>query len=107
MRLSVYQSIIVLCLMTGGFAMAADHARVGYVSEITTERVVINGESFPLRNGKSNNMQVRFPKATECWVSDKARTTCGTIAGVGYIHKARVTLHNDTAARIEVIEMRQ
>lgn len=83
----------------------ADSEVVGYVSKITTDYVEIRGESFPLFNGGSNDMRARYPAATECWA--KERTTCGTLAGVGYIDKARVTLRNGVAIRIQVLEMRQ
>lgn len=83
----------------------ADSEVVGYVSSITTDFVEIRGKSYPLFNGDSNDMRARYPAATECWA--KERTTCGTLAGVGYIDKARVTLRNGVAIRIQVLEMRQ
>lgn len=93
------------CMILGAGQACADTEIVGQVSRITTDFVEIRGKSYPLFNGASNDMRATSQAATECWA--KERTTCGTLAGVGYIEKARVTLRNGVAIRIQVLEMRQ
>lgn len=93
------------CMVFGAGRVWADTEIVGQVSRITTDFVEVRGQSYPLFNGASNDMRATSRAATECWA--KERTTCGTLAGVGYIEKARVTLRNGVAIRIQVLEMRQ
>jgi hypothetical protein len=33
--------------------------------------------------------------------------TCGTLAQVGYIHKAKLSIENDKVVRVEVLELMQ
>jgi hypothetical protein len=83
----------------------ADSVIVGNVPRITVRNVEIGGISYPLLQGNSQNMRATSDTTTECWV--KYRTTCGTLEGIGYIDKARVTIRNGFAIRIEVLELQQ
>lgn len=83
----------------------ADSVIVGNVPRITVRNVEIGGVSYPLLQGNSQNMRATSETATECWA--KYRTTCGTLEGIGYIDKARVTIRNGIAIRIELLELQQ
>ncbi|OYY93088.1 MAG: hypothetical protein B7Y41_13325 [Hydrogenophilales bacterium 28-61-23] len=87
------------------YPVLADSIIVGNVPRITVKQVEIDGVSYPLLKGDSQNMRATSETATECW--SKYRTTCGTLAGIGYIDKASVTIQNGIAIRVEVLELKQ
>jgi hypothetical protein len=88
-----------------GHALAANGVIEGYVPKITVKQVEIEGRVYPLVRGHSEDMKSTAGRETECWA--QYRTTCGTLAGVGYIDKARVTIRNGYAMKIEVLELQQ
>lgn len=93
---------------TAGPAQAATELE-GYVPEITTERLFFDGKYYPLVQGDAPTNAVRWPQATECHMKISAgyQLTCGTLAQVGYIHKARLRIENGKVARVEVLELMQ
>jgi len=97
--------LCVALLVLASQAAWADTEIIGNVPRITTEFVEVGDKMYPLLHGASNNMRASSWEATECWAGP--RTTCGTLAGIGYIDKARITLRNGVAVRIEVLELRQ
>lgn len=96
--------VVVLSLAVAQLAFA-DTEIVGYVDKITTRHVWIGGQVYPLVRGDTTNLRLPPHEATECLIGQ--RITCGTLAGVGYIDKARVTVRNGVALRIEVLEQMQ
>lgn len=98
-------SLLVVCLASANPAVARETTLLGNVSKVTTGFVEIEGKTFPLKNGASNDVRASSREVTECWAG--TRTTCGTLAGVGYIQKAKVTVRDGVAVRIEVLEMLQ
>jgi hypothetical protein len=87
------------------FSVIADTEIIGRVGKITVKNIEIDGKNYPLLKGESEDLRARVGEVTEC--REKYRMTCGTLAGVGYIDKARVTIRNGIAMRIEVLELQQ
>lgn len=106
MKTTLVASLIGIALASPFYASAwADSEIVGVVPKITTKFVEIDGASYPLMRGDSQEMRRSSPDVTECW--SRYRTTCGTLAGIGFIDRARVTVRNGYAVRIEVLELKQ
>ncbi|HNQ03955.1 MAG TPA: hypothetical protein PKH69_05025 [Thiobacillaceae bacterium] len=99
------KSFFAACLASVAAISWADTEITGYVSQITMKHVEIEGKRYPLLQGDSQDMRSTSPRMTQCWAGE--RTTCGTLAGIGYIHRARVVLRDGAAIRVEVLEMRQ
>lgn len=94
-------------LLTNG-ALAAPTELIGEVGFINTKTLTfLGGKSYPLAHGDSKDLRSAYGTATQCFMGGDARTSCGTLAGVGYITKARVTLDNGLVMKIEVLEMKQ
>lgn len=93
-----------LLALAVSFPALADSEVVGHIPKITRKFVEINGQTYPLLRGNSENLRARENEATECWY--QYRITCGTLADSGYFDKARVTLRDGIAIRIEVLEHR-
>lgn len=81
----------------------------GPVPEITTQKLFFDGKYYALVQGAAEDNSVRWPQATECHVKTHPsyQLTCGSLAQVGYIHKARLRIENGKVARVEVLEMMQ
>lgn len=77
----------------------------GRISDITKNFVVIKENKFPLLRGDETNLRVDAG-TTHCFVN-QVRVTCGTLAAVGYVDHARVTIENGYAVRIDVLQMLQ
>ena len=92
-------------LLTGSAGVMADTEITGYVPEITVGHIWIEGNTYQLIHGDSNDLN-SVQGITECRVGTH-RVTCGTLAGVGYIDRARVTVSGGAATRIEVLELKQ
>ncbi len=100
-------STLFVGLMISQTAHAADLVNaevIGHISNITRKFVEINDKKYPLLRGDSENLKIRQGEATECWY--QYRITCGTLADSGYFDKAKVTIRNGLAIRIEVLEHR-
>lgn len=87
------------------FSVIADTEIIGRVVNITVKAILINGKSYPLLRGESEDLRANIRDVTECW--NGYRLTCRTLAGVGYVDKAKVTIRNGIAMRIEVLELQQ
>lgn len=81
----------------------------GYVSVITTQQLFVDGKRYTLVLGALENNHVRWPVATECYMKGKpaVQVTCGTLAQVGYIDKAKIRIEDDKVMRVEVLELMQ
>ena len=81
----------------------------GYVPEITTKKLFFGGRYYALVQGASANNAIKWPQGTECYVmtSPSYQITCGTLAQVGYIDKAKLRIENDKVVRVEVLELMQ
>lgn len=86
-------------------AAYAEEIIIGHVSKITTKEIIINGNKYPLLNGSSEDLNARPGTVTEC--REKFRMTCGTVAAIGYIDKAKVTIRNGYAIQIVILELQQ
>ncbi len=79
--------------------------------EITAEKLFFDGKYYPLVKGTAVTNTVRWPQATECHMNmERAagyQVTCGTLAQVGYIDKARLRIENGKVMRVEVLELMQ
>ncbi|MGF1615870.1 MAG: hypothetical protein ACFCVA_18730 [Gammaproteobacteria bacterium] len=64
----------------------------GAITKITQSELDFEGETYSLS-----------PLA-EC-LAEGAKTTCGTLAGVGYAEEARVVVNNGRVVRIEVLKL--
>lgn len=111
-----YSRPLALFILTCGLSAATAPARAateleGFVPEITTERLFFGGKYYPLVKGTAATNTVRWPQATECHMNMKMaagyQVTCGTLAQVGYIDKARLRIENGKVARVEVLELMQ
>lgn len=78
----------------------------GKISHIDRKTLTIKGKTYPLLNGGSTDFKALPSAATQCWVNG-ARLTCGTLAAVGYVDEARVTLENGVVSKVEIIQMSQ
>lgn len=94
-----------LIALTAHSAISAEKVIVDRVPHITVQHVEVGRVTYPLLNGNSQDMRNTSPGTTQCWAT--YRTTCGTLAGIGYIDKARVTIRDGYAIRIEVLELQQ
>lgn len=97
-----------LIYMASNSALAAPTEIIGEVGNISTKTLTfLGGKSYPLARGDSKDMTSAYGTVTQCFVERGARTTCSTLAGVGFISKAKVTLDNGVVMKIEVLEMKQ
>jgi hypothetical protein len=102
---SIAITVGTLIALTSLPAPGADTVVIDRVPRITVQHVEVGPVTYPLLNGNSQDMRSSSPNTTQCWAT--YRTTCGTLAGIGYIDKARVTVRDGYAIRIEVLELRQ
>lgn len=81
----------------------------GYVPEITTQKVFFGGKYYALIQGKSIDNKIKWPQGTECYVKGNPtyQVTCGTLAQIGYIDKAKLRIENDKVIRIELLRLMQ
>lgn len=81
----------------------------GHVSEITTLKLFFGGKYYPLIQGASVDNKIKWPKATECYVKANPtyQVTCGTLAQIGYIDKAKLWIENDKVMRVELLKLTQ
>lgn len=78
----------------------------GKITHIDKQTLTITGKTYRLLNGGSTDLNALASAATQCWV-DGRRLTCGTLAAVGHVDEARVTVENGVASKVEVIKMLQ
>jgi hypothetical protein len=69
----------------------------GRLTQITTDRVTVDG----------TRTYAIDPERTECFDFRSDRTTCGTLALIGYAEKARVTVIGTLVKRIDLLELQQ
>ncbi len=81
----------------------------GPVPEITTQKLFFDGKYYALVQGASRSNAIKWPQGTECHVkaASSYQVTCGTLAQVGYIDKAKLRIENDKVVRVEVLELMQ
>jgi len=81
----------------------------GYVPQITTQKLLFDGRYYALVQGAVEDSKVKWPKATECYVkaNPSYQVTCGTLAQIGYIDKAKLRIENDKVMRVELLELMQ
>lgn len=81
----------------------------GYVPQITTQKLSFGGKYYALVQGAVEDNKVKWPKATECYIKANPtyQITCGTLAQVGYIDKAKLRIENDKVMRVDVLELMQ
>jgi hypothetical protein len=69
----------------------------GRITQITTEKVTIDGiHTFKLD-----------PKKTQCFDHRGDKTSCATLAAVGYADSAIVTIVGDSVQRIDIKQLQQ
>lgn len=97
------------CLTLSSGSVRAATVLEGYVPTITTEKLLFDGKNYPLVKGALADNSVKWPQATECHVKlqPEYQITCGTLAQVGYIDKARLLIEDGKVARVEVLELMQ
>lgn len=107
---------VLLTLTCGLFAATAGAQPAieleGYVPEISTEKLFFKGTYYLLVKGDADDIRTaRWPQATECHMRMKGaapyQVTCGTLAQVGYIGRARLRIELGKVSRVEVIELMQ
>ena len=107
-KLSRFAYVATLTGLITNSALAAPADLIGEVGYIDTKTLTfLGGKSYPLANGASKDLRSSYGSATQCFMPGDARTSCSTLAGVGFITKARVTLDNGVVMKVEVLEMKQ
>ena len=105
---------ITCCLLAFSLMAASGQALAatvleGYVPEITTQKLSFGGKYYPLVQGASQSNAIKWPQGTECYVMTfpSYQVTCGTLAQVGYIDKAKILIENDKVMRVDLLELMQ
>lgn len=100
--------MLVIVVMVPKHSEAATELE-GYVPEITTQKIFFGGKYYPLIQGASIDNKIKWPKATECYVKANPtyQVTCGTLAQIGYIDKAKLWIENDRVMRVELLKLKQ
>ncbi|MHB1084991.1 MAG: hypothetical protein ACYCZA_09140 [Thiobacillus sp.] len=104
------QSILMVALLWAMPKPAlAETEHEGFVPEITTQQLFFNGTYYVLVQGGLENNRTRWPQATECYIKGNPtfQVTCGTLAQVGYIDKAKIRIEGKKVMRVEVLELMQ
>ena len=91
-------ALIIASLLAATFAGATERLDVvkGRIQITTTEITVQNLGSFPLDL-----------KTVQCFDTRGERTTCETLAGIGYADSARITFVANKVRRIDLVELQQ
>lgn len=81
----------------------------GYVPEITTQRIFFSGKYYALTQGASPDNKIKWPYGTECYIKANPtyQVTCGTLAQIGYIDKAKLRIENNKVMRVELLKLMQ
>lgn len=81
----------------------------GYVPEITTQKLFFDGKYYALTKGVSPDNKIKWPDGTECYIKANPtyQVTCGTLAQIGYIDKAKLRIENNKVMRIELLKLMQ
>jgi hypothetical protein len=93
--------LTVLAVLPGGLNAQQGNQVVGYLKQISASHVLVEDAKLALHTFKIDST------ITQCFDHRGDKTTCKTLAGVGYADKGRVTFIGDVAQRIDVIEMQQ
>ncbi len=109
--------IIFISMALGATALAAGKTSVleGYIERIEKDYIIMNDTQFKLINEFSApNDKILYGFETEYWVwvfDSEGRSVRSyqvnfqTLAGVGWVAKARVTLQGNVVLKIEVLDM--
>ena len=109
--------IILISMALGATALAAGKTSVleGYIESIEKDYIIMNDTQFKLINEFSDpNDKILYGFETEYWVwvfdseGRPVRTyqvNFQTLAGAGWVAKARVTLQGNVVLRIEVLDI--
>lgn len=106
-RAATLTVVLVLAAVNNSARAAAELS--GYVPEFTTQKLFFGGKYYALVQGASANNAIKWPQGTECYVMTPPsyQITCGTLAQVGYIGKAKLRIEGNKVMRVEVLELMQ
>lgn len=100
-RTSLYMMAALALVLAGtapvSLTAEATHVVEGRLTQITTTLVTVD----------SNRTYAIDPENTECFDFRNDRTTCGTLALIGYADKARLTLIGTLVKRIDLLVLQQ
>ena len=109
--------IFALCTLLCGTAAAERSTIVGTIDLIEKDYISVGGKQYKLLNEFSEQMtKIKYGFETEYWVfifNDNGipirsyQVTFNTLAGVGYVDKAKVIFRNGMVSKIEVIDLQQ
>ena len=97
--LCVTAALAALIAGTAPVTLAVEPTQVieGRLTQITTEQVTLDGvRTFRIE-----------PQRTECFDFRSDRTTCATLALIGYADKARLSVAGTVVRRIDLLELQQ
>lgn len=97
-----FYTIAALALVLAGVApvtTAVEPTQIveGRLTQIGVEHVTVDGQ----------RTYAIDPQRTECFDFRNDRTTCGTLALIGYADKARLTVVGTLVKRIDLLELQQ
>lgn len=99
MRLSISLGLSLLCAAT--LATATEMTQVGRLARVALDHVLVEAA-----DGKVTSYRVD-QVLTQCFDFRGDKTTCETLAEIGYADKGRVTVVDGLAKRIDLIELQQ
>ena len=110
--------IFVMGVVLLGTASAAERSVIaGRIDLIEKDYIFMDGKQYKLLNEFSERIdKIKYGFETEYWfwvLNDNGspvrsyQVNFGTLAGVGYIDRARVTLENGIVRKVEVLDLQQ
>ena len=109
--------IFAVCTLLCGTAAAERSTIVGTIDLIEKDYISVGGKQYKLLNEFSDEMiKIKHGFETEYWVlvsNDNGtpvrsyQVNFNTLAGVGYVDKAKVIFRNGMVSKIEVIDLQQ
>ena len=92
-------SVLLALACAAPYAFAADAPGVveGRVTQVTTSFVQVD-----------HDRTYQFdPVSAQCFDFRGDAMTCGTLVGIGYVDRARITLRGTVVQRIDILELQQ
>ncbi|MBW1982531.1 MAG: hypothetical protein JRJ12_15070 [Deltaproteobacteria bacterium] len=87
---------------------SADGAALeGIIELFDSTNISMSGQHYELVDGEKASL---YGFVTECWVvqgTEIYQIDCKTLADVGYVDRARVTLENGAVRKVEVLKLLQ